>query len=97
MPYTVDFINVSTVGLETSPVAAALAGLRANEARKRRPPSKALPRSRGTAAVATASARSPSTASTRPTRGSRAIASAGTHSSGLSGPHDRLRVNAIVG
>jgi hypothetical protein len=33
MPYTVDFINVSTVGLETSPVAAALAGLRANEAR----------------------------------------------------------------
>ncbi len=33
MPYTVDFIDVSTVGLETSPVAAALAGLRANEAR----------------------------------------------------------------
>ena len=33
MPYTVDFENVSTVGLELSPVAAALAGLRANEAR----------------------------------------------------------------
>ena len=33
MPYTVDFNNVSTVGLESSPVAAALAGLRANEAR----------------------------------------------------------------
>jgi hypothetical protein len=33
MPYTVDFKNVSTVGLEASPVAAALAGLRANEAR----------------------------------------------------------------
>ena len=33
MPYTVDFSTVSTVGLETSPVAAALAGLRANEAR----------------------------------------------------------------
>jgi hypothetical protein len=33
MPYTVDFSNVSTVGLESSPVAAALAGLRANEAR----------------------------------------------------------------
>jgi hypothetical protein len=29
----VDFENVSTVGLETSPVAGALAGLRANEAR----------------------------------------------------------------
>jgi hypothetical protein len=29
----VDFTNVSTVGLETSPVAPALAGLRANEAR----------------------------------------------------------------
>jgi hypothetical protein len=29
----VDFINVSTVGVESSPVAAALAGLRANEAR----------------------------------------------------------------
>jgi hypothetical protein len=29
----VDFQNVSTVGLESSPVAAALAGLRANEAR----------------------------------------------------------------
>ncbi len=28
-----DFVNVSTVGLESSPVAAALAGLRANEAR----------------------------------------------------------------
>ncbi len=33
MPYTVDFKNVSTVGLESSPVAEALAGLRANEAR----------------------------------------------------------------
>ena len=33
MPYVVDFENVSTVGLETSPVADALAGLRANEAR----------------------------------------------------------------
>ena len=33
MPYTVDFGTVSTVGLESSPVAAALAGLRANEAR----------------------------------------------------------------
>ena len=33
MPYIVDFENVSTVGLESSPVAAALAGLRANEAR----------------------------------------------------------------
>jgi hypothetical protein len=31
--YVVDFINVSTIGLETSPVAEALAGLRANEAR----------------------------------------------------------------
>src|ERR1700712_483556 len=33
MPSTVDFHTVSTVGLESSPVAAALAGLRANEAR----------------------------------------------------------------
>lgn len=33
MSYSVDFGNVSTVGLESSPVAAALAGLRANEAR----------------------------------------------------------------
>ena len=33
MPYTVDFKTVSTVGLESSPVAPALAGLRANEAR----------------------------------------------------------------
>jgi hypothetical protein len=33
MPYTVDFDNVSTVGLESSPFAQALAGLRANEAR----------------------------------------------------------------
>src|SRR5919199_1095245 len=32
-PYTVDFNTVSTTGLESSPVAAALAGLRANEAR----------------------------------------------------------------
>jgi hypothetical protein len=31
--YTVDFIEVSTVGLEPSPHAEALAGLRANEAR----------------------------------------------------------------
>ena len=33
MSYVVDFVNVSTVGLESSPVAVALAGLRANEAR----------------------------------------------------------------
>jgi hypothetical protein len=33
MSYIVDFENVSTVGLESSPVAEALAGLRANEAR----------------------------------------------------------------
>src|SRR5215471_14707928 len=33
MAYTVDFNTVSTVGLESSPVAAALAGLRAHEAR----------------------------------------------------------------
>ncbi|WP_433565387.1 phage tail protein [Nocardia sp. CA-151230] len=33
MPYVVDFVNVSTEGLESSPVAPALAGLRANEAR----------------------------------------------------------------
>jgi hypothetical protein len=33
MSYTVDFTNVSTEGLESSPVADALAGLRANEAR----------------------------------------------------------------
>jgi hypothetical protein len=33
MTSTVDFTTVSTVGLESSPVAAALAGLRANEAR----------------------------------------------------------------
>jgi hypothetical protein len=33
MAYTVDFKNVSTTGLESSPVADALAGLRANEAR----------------------------------------------------------------
>jgi hypothetical protein len=33
MPYSVDFTTVSTTGLESSPVAAALAGLRANEAR----------------------------------------------------------------
>ncbi|HET6501267.1 MAG TPA: phage tail protein [Amycolatopsis sp.] len=33
MTYTVDFDTVSTVGLESSPVAGALAGLRANEAR----------------------------------------------------------------
>ena len=33
MSYAVDFETVSTVGLESSPAAAALAGLRANEAR----------------------------------------------------------------
>lgn len=33
MAYVVDFTNVSTVGLESSPVVEALAGLRANEAR----------------------------------------------------------------
>jgi hypothetical protein len=33
MPYIVDFHTVSTVGLESSPFADALAGLRANEAR----------------------------------------------------------------
>ena len=33
MSYVVDFETVSTAGLESSPVAAALAGLRANEAR----------------------------------------------------------------
>jgi hypothetical protein len=33
MPNTVDFKTVSTVGLESSPVSKALAGLRANEAR----------------------------------------------------------------
>jgi hypothetical protein len=33
MPHAVDFDTVSTVGLESSPVAEALAGLRANEAR----------------------------------------------------------------
>jgi hypothetical protein len=33
VPYTVDFHSVSTVGLQSSPFADALAGLRANEAR----------------------------------------------------------------
>ena len=33
MPHVVDFQNVSTAGLESSPVAERLAGLRANEAR----------------------------------------------------------------
>jgi hypothetical protein len=33
MPYAVDFNDVSTVGLDSSPAAAALAGLRAHEAR----------------------------------------------------------------
>jgi len=33
MSYAVDFVNVSTIGLESSPVSAGLAGLRANEAR----------------------------------------------------------------
>jgi len=32
MSYTVDFDKVSTIGLDSSPVAPALAGLRANEA-----------------------------------------------------------------
>ena len=33
MSYVVDFTNVSTIGLQSSPVAPALVGLRANEAR----------------------------------------------------------------
>ena len=33
MSYKVDFVNVSEIGLETSPLSKALAGLRANEAR----------------------------------------------------------------
>jgi len=33
MRHIVDFINVSSVGLESSPIKEALAGLRANEAR----------------------------------------------------------------
>src|SRR6185312_12174293 len=33
MSHVVDFVNVSTAGFESSPVADALAGLRANEAR----------------------------------------------------------------
>ena len=33
MAYRVDFVNISAVGLESSPVVDALAGLRANEAR----------------------------------------------------------------
>jgi len=33
MPQIIDFVNVSETGLESSPVATALAGLRANEAR----------------------------------------------------------------
>ena len=33
MTYVVDFVDVSTAGLESSPVAEALAGLRANESR----------------------------------------------------------------
>ena len=33
MSYAVDYVDVSAVGLESSPVAGALAGLRANEAR----------------------------------------------------------------
>ena len=33
MSYVVDFVTVSTIGLESSPVVDALAGLRANEAR----------------------------------------------------------------
>ena len=34
MSHVVDFNNVSTVGLESSPVKGALAGLRANEAHR---------------------------------------------------------------
>ena len=37
MPYTVDFNTVSTVSLESSPVGAALAGVRASEARYFKP------------------------------------------------------------
>lgn len=33
MPHVIDFVNVETTGLESSPVVDALAGLRANEAR----------------------------------------------------------------
>lgn len=33
MPHVIDFVNVSTAGLESSPIPSALAGLRANEAR----------------------------------------------------------------
>jgi hypothetical protein len=33
MSYSVDFVNVSAIGLESSPAVTALAGLRANEAR----------------------------------------------------------------
>lgn len=33
MTYVVDFTDVSTIGLESSPVAEALAGLQAHEAR----------------------------------------------------------------
>ncbi|WP_282852208.1 phage tail protein [Gulosibacter sediminis] len=33
MPRVVDFVNVTTAGLESSPIPDALAGLRANEAR----------------------------------------------------------------
>lgn len=33
MSHAIDFVNVSVIGLESSPVAEALAGLRANEAR----------------------------------------------------------------
>ena len=33
MAYKVDFINVSEIGLETSPMSKTLAGLRAHEAR----------------------------------------------------------------
>ena len=33
MPYVVDFTDASAVGLESSPMANTLAGLRANEAR----------------------------------------------------------------
>jgi hypothetical protein len=51
MPYIVDFENVSTVGLESSPVAEALAGLREAdrglEGRHPKPPRRPWPPSSG--------------------------------------------------
>ena len=44
MPYAVDFNDVSTVSIESSPVAAALAGLRVHEARYVRTNMTTLPR-----------------------------------------------------